>query len=188
MKKLLSLFLSMVKIGFFTFGGGYAMIGLMEGEFVARRKWLTDEEYLDMVAIAESTPGPIAVNCSTYIGYKQGKFWGACMATFGMCLPSFLVIYLISLFFDSFLQIPWIASAFLGIQVAVVYLILTAGLRMLKKQKKSPFHVILFSLTLGAILTLSLLGCSVSSILYVLIGGGVGVSLYAIRKVKEGDK
>ncbi len=188
MKKLLTLFLSMVKIGLFTIGGGYAMIGFMEEEFVEKRKWLEHEEFLDMVAIAESTPGPIAINCSTYIGYKQGKFLGACAATFGMCLPSFLIIYLISLFFHSFLSIPLVAAAFKGIQVCVVYLILSAGLRMLKKQKKSLFHILLFSLTLGAMLTLAILKLPFSSIFYVLIAGTVGVTLYAIETKKEKKK
>ena len=188
MKGLLALFLSMMKIGCFTIGGGYAMIGMMEHEFVDKRKWIDHEEYMDMVAIAESTPGPIAINCSTYIGYKQGKFWGACVGTLGMCLPSFLIIFLISLFFQSFLSIPLIAAAFKGIQVCVVYLILSAGFRMLKKQKKSPFHLILFSLTLVTMVTLAVLKCSFSSVFYVLIGGATGVFLYAIRSVKEGKK
>ena len=188
MKTLLTLFLSMMKIGFFTFGGGYAMIGLMEGEFVDKRHWLTDEEYLDMVAIAESTPGPIAINCATYIGYKQGKFLGAVLATLGMCLPSFLVIYLISLFFDAFLAVPLVANAFRGIQVCVVYLILTAGVKMLKKQKKSLFHISLFVLTLGAMLTLTILKCHIFSIFYVLAGGTLGVMIYAVGKVREKKK
>ena len=99
----LSLFLSMMKIGLFTFGGGYAMLALLENEFVSKRGWLERDEFLDMTAIAESTPGPIAINAATYIGYRQAGFFGACAATVGICLPSFAVIYLISLFFDEFL-------------------------------------------------------------------------------------
>ena len=128
----------MFKIGLFTFGGGYAMIHLLENEFVSRKEWLDSDEFLDLVAIAESTPGPIAINCATYIGYKKEKITGALAATFGMCLPSFTIIYLISLFFDRFLEISWVSSAFKGIQVCVVFLILSAGFKMLKKIKKTP--------------------------------------------------
>ena len=136
MKKHLSLFLTMLKIGLFTFGGGYAMIALLENEFVTKRQWIEKDEFLDMVAIAESTPGPIAINCSTYIGYKKEKLLGAIFATVGMVLPSFTVIYLISLFFNQFLSVSWVVAAFKGIQVCVIFLILSAGLKMLKKIKK----------------------------------------------------
>ena len=90
----------MMKIGMFTFGGGYAMINLLDNEFVERKKWLGSEEFMNLVTIAESTPGPIAINCSTYIGYKKAGFLGALFATLGMCIPSFAIIYLISLFFN----------------------------------------------------------------------------------------
>ena len=129
-KLLLNLFLSMLKIGLFTFGGGYAMIHILDSEFVVKKKWLDSEEFLDLVAIAESTPGPIAINCATYIGYKKAGFWGSLFSTVGMCIPSFTIIYLISLFFNTFLSIAWVASAFRGIQVCVVFLILSVtGLR-----------------------------------------------------------
>ena len=105
LRSLFQLFLSMFKIGLFTFGGGYAMINLLDNEFVGRKKWIESDEFMDLVAIAESTPGPIAINCSTYIGYKREGILGALFATAGMCLPSFVIIYLISLFFDSFLSI-----------------------------------------------------------------------------------
>ena len=90
----------MLKIGLFTFGGGYAMIALMENEFVAKRKYLENDEFMDIVAIAESTPGPIAINLATYIGYKQGKLLGSILATIGICIPSFVIIYVISLFLN----------------------------------------------------------------------------------------
>ena len=138
-KTLFLLFISMLKIGLFTFGGGYAMIHLLENEFVSKKKWIDQEEFLDLVTIAESTPGPIAINCATYIGYKKERFLGAIFSTLGMITPSFLIIYLISLFFNQFLSIAWVASAFKGIQVCVIFLILSAGLKMLKKIKKTPF-------------------------------------------------
>jgi chromate transporter len=101
-KTLWLLFISMLKIGLFTFGGGYAMIHILDNEFVGKKKWLDHDEFMDLVAIAESTPGPIAINCATYIGYKKEKILGAMIATLGMALPSFCIIYLISLFFRIF--------------------------------------------------------------------------------------
>ena len=108
LKSLFILFLSMFKIGLFTFGGGYAMISLLETEFVSKKKWLEHGEFMDLVAIAESTPGPIAINCSTYIGYKKEKLLGSLFATLGMVIPSVIIIYLISLFFNQFLSITWV--------------------------------------------------------------------------------
>lgn len=132
MKLICSLFITFLKIGAFTFGGGYAMIALLENEFVEKKKWLEKSEFLDMVAVAESTPGPVAINSATYIGYKIAGFAGAAMSTLAVCIPSFFVIYSISLFFDQFLSLRWVSCAFRGIQVCVIYLILTAGLKMLK--------------------------------------------------------
>ena len=101
-KSLGTLFFTFFKIGLFTFGGGYAMIALLEEEFIQRRKWLDKDEFLDMTAIAESTPGPVAINSATYLGYKLAKVPGAATATVAVCLPSFLIIYAISLFFEQF--------------------------------------------------------------------------------------
>ena len=137
MKLICSLFITFLKIGAFTFGGGYAMIALLENEFVEKKKWLEKSEFLDMVAVAESTPGPVAINSATYIGYKIAGFAGAAMSTLAVCIPSFFVIYGISLFFDQFLSLRWVSCAFRGIQVCVIYLILTAGLKMLKSIDKN---------------------------------------------------
>ena len=115
------------------------MIALLEEEFIQRRKWLDKDEFLDMTAIAESTPGPVAINSATYLGYKLAKVPGAATATVAVCLPSFLIIYAISLFFEQFTQLTVIANAFKGIQVCVIYLIFSAGVRMLKALDKSPF-------------------------------------------------
>lgn len=114
-KSLGTLFFTFFKIGLFTFGGGYAMIALLEEEFIQRRKWLDKDEFLDMAAIAESTPGPVAINSATYLGYKLAKVPGAVTATVAVCLPSFLIIYAISLFFEQFTQLTVIANAFKGI-------------------------------------------------------------------------
>ena len=153
---LTALFLSMFKIGLFTFGGGYAMIHFLDTEFVSKKKWLDSEEFMDLIAIAESTPGPIAINCSTYIGYKRAGILGAVAATLGMCLPSFTIIYLISLFFNQFLAISWVASAFKGIQSCVVFLILSAGVKMFKKTKKTAFNITVMSITFICMILLNL--------------------------------
>lgn len=175
----------MLKIGLFTFGGGYAMIHVFDAEFVARKKWLESDEFMNLVTIAESTPGPIAINCSTYIGYKQAGLLGAIFATSGMVLPSFAIIFLISIFFDSFLEITWFASAFRGIQVCVIYIIFSAGLKMLKKIKKTPFNIVGICLTFITIIVLSLLSVSFSSIFYILIFALIGSSVFFVRYMNE---
>ena len=169
MKKISTLFWTFLKIGAFTFGGGYAMVALLEHEFVEEKQWVTREEFLDMVAIAESTPGPMAVNSATYIGYKLEGVPGAAASTLAVCLPSFAVIYAISLFFDQFLQLSVVSSAFRGIQVCVVYLVLSAGLKMLKNLKKDAFSRAVLAAVLLAMVSCSVLAVSFSSIFYILL-------------------
>ena len=181
----LSLFLTLLKIGLFTFGGGYAMIALLENEFVSKRGWLDKEEFLDMVAIAESTPGPIAINAATYIGYKNAGFLGAILATVGICIPSFTIIYLISLFFDAFLSLTYVAYAFRGIQIGVIYLILSAGLKLLKGMKRSVLSVTLLTLTVLCMVLFSLFSVSFSAIFYILIGGTAGLTVYLLSRFKK---
>ena len=184
------IFISLFKIGLFTFGGGYAMIALLENEYVTKRKWLEKEEFLDLVVIAESTPGPIAINASTYIGYKTAGLIGAIAGTVGMCLPSFIIIYIISLFLDSFLEISLIASAFRGIQVCVVYLILSAGIKMLKGMKKNVLNTTIVSAVIICMVAFALLSVNFSSIFYILISAVVGLAVYVAglirgKEVKE---
>lgn len=185
-KSLGTLFFTFFKIGLFTFGGGYAMIALLEEEFIQRRKWLDKDEFLDMTAIAESTPGPVAINSATYLGYKLAKVPGAATATVAVCLPSFLIIYAISLFFEQFTQLTVIANAFKGIQVCVIYLIFSAGVRMLKALDKSPFATGVLAAVMLVMVGLSLAGVSVSSILLILLSGTAGVAAWLIGRRKEG--
>ena len=182
-KSLGTLFFTFFKIGLFTFGGGYAMIALLEEEFIQRRKWLDKDEFLDMTAIAESTPGPVAINSATYLGYKLAKVPGAATATVAVCLPSFLIIYAISLFFEQFTQLTVIANAFKGIQVCVIYLIFSAGVRMLKALDKSPFATGVLAAVMLVMVGLSLAGVSVSLIL---LSGAAGVAAWLIGRRKEG--
>ena len=179
-KRVLRLFLCMLKIGLFTFGGGYAMIALLEDEFVSKKNWLSRDEFLDMLAIAESTPGPIAINSATYIGFKVGGVFGSAMATLGVCIPSFVIIYTISLFFDAFLSIKYVQYAFKGIQVCVTYLILSAGIKMWKGIKKSLVNILLFGGVAVCMIALALFGKSISSIIYILAGGAVGLLIYLV--------
>lgn len=185
LKSLFQIFISMLKIGLFTFGGGYAMISLLENEFVLRKKWIESEEFLDLVTIAESTPGPIAINCATYVGYKREKLFGAIFGTLGMCLPSYAIIFLISVFFDRFMEITWVASAFRGIQVCVIYLILSAGYRMFKKIKKNAFNLSVIFITFSAMVAFSLFAVSFSTIFYILIFGILGLSIYLVKQFKS---
>ena len=188
MKKHLTLFLTMLKIGLFTFGGGYAMLALLENELVEKKKWLERDEFLDVAAIAESTPGPIAINAATYVGYKNAGIIGAIIATLGICIPSFVIIYTISLFFDAFLSLTLVAYAFKGIQMCVVYLILTAGFKMLKQMKKTAFNLIIISLTLIFMLAFAFLAVDFSTIFYILLSGVLGVLVYLLGNIKKEEK
>lgn len=187
MKLICSLFITFLKIGAFTFGGGYAMIALLENEFVEKKKWLEKSEFLDMVAVAESTPGPVAINSATYIGYKIAGFAGAIMSTLAVSIPSFFVIYGISLFFDQFLSLRWVSCAFRGIQVCVIYLILTAGLKMLKSIDKNTLNLTILTLVVASMLCCSITAVSFSSVFYILICGAVGLVVFFLRKIRKGD-
>ena len=188
LKSLWELFFTFAKVGVMTFGGGYAMVALLEHEFVDVKHWITREEFLDMVAIAESTPGPKAVNSATYIGYKIGGAVGAATSTLAVCLPSFVVIYAISLFFDRFLQLTVIAHAFRGIQACVIYLILSAGIKMLRGLEHNFFNAAVVLAVLAAMVSCSVLAVSFSSICCILLCGAAGVLLYALQTVRKGEK
>lgn len=187
-RELFILFISMFKIGLFTFGGGYAMISVFENEFVSKKKYLEHEEFMNVLVIAESTPGPIAINMATYIGYKQQKIIGAIFATLGMVLPSFTIIFLISLFFNNLLENKYVSAAFKGIQACVIFLIFSAGVKLFKKMKKNIFNIIVVSVTFVIVILFSLFGISFSSIFYILISGCLGLVIYLICALKEKQK
>lgn len=182
MKKISKLFLTFLKIGAFTFGGGYAMIALLENELISKKKWMTKEEFLDMTAVAESTPGPVAVNAATFLGYRLAGFWGALVSTVAVCLPSFTIIYAISLFLDSFMSLEYVAYAFRGIQACVVYLILTAGIRMLRSLEGSALNIAVTVVVCVLCTVFSLFSVSFSSVFFILISGFVGVLLFLFRR------
>lgn len=184
-RALWTLFITFLKIGAFTFGGGYAMIALLENEFVSEKKWMTKEDFLDMVAIAESTPGPIAVNSATYIGYKTAGITGSVLATFAVCFPAFCILFAISLFFEKFIALKWVRYAFNGIQACVIYLILSAGIKLFKGLKKNALTVVIFVVALTVFIAFSLLGIKFSTIFYILICAALGIILIPIINKKN---
>ena len=186
MHLLFDLFLTFAKIGLFTFGGGYAMISIIEDNCVERKKWISHEEMMDITVIAESTPGPIAINCATFTGYKQAGFWGALAATIGMVVPSFVIIYVISKFLDNFLEITVIAHAFQGIKVAVGILILDAGLTMRKKMRKALLPCLIMAGSCAVMLMVNLFSRNFSSISLMILAGIVSLVVYVVGSRKGG--
>lgn len=183
MNILFDLFFTFAKIGLFTFGGGYAMISLIERICVEQKKWIGNDDMMNITVIAESTPGPIAINCATFVGYKKKGFIGALVATLGLVIPSFIIIFLISLFLDNFLEISWIASAFKGIRLAVGILILDAGINMIKKMKKRKlFPMIIIICSFASMLFISIFSWNVSSISLILIAAIVGLVAFLVQK------
>lgn len=186
---LLSLFTTFFKIGLFTFGGGYAMIANIREVVVEGKRWLTDDELVEVIAIAESTPGPIAINLATFVGYKKGGFFGSLLATCGVVLPSLTIIYIISLFLDAFMKNTYIANAFVGIKCAVAFLILKAGFDMFKKIPKTPLSIFVFSAVIVLMVLFEIFAINFSSIFLIIMGGAIGIIAYALLPhVKEGEK
>ena len=177
---MLELFLTFMKIGLFTFGGGYAMISLIEDICVEQKKWITHEEMMNVAIVAESTPGPIAINCATFVGYQKGGFKGAVVTTVGVVIPSFVIIFAISQFLDNFLEITLIANAFKGIKLAVGLLILNAGLNMLQKMKKTKQSIVF----LVCATCVMLLAQNFSALSLMIIAGVVSLAL----SLKKGGK
>ena len=184
MKKgiLKDLFLSFAKIGMFTFGGGYAMIALIENECVENKKWITTDDLSTITAIAESTPGPIAINCATFTGYMQAGLAGAISATLGMITPSFLIIYLISIFFDNFLEITIIASAFKGIKIAVGVLIFQAAVNMIKKMKKKLRPRLFMITAFTVMMAVNITATKFSTIWLLIIAAVSNVAIFQFNK------
>ena len=185
---LLKMFISMLKIGAFAFGGGYAIIALLENEFVTKRGWIDHDEFMNVVAIAESTPGPIAINVATYIGYKLKGTFGATLATVGVCLPSFVIMYVVSIFYERFMEISLVMAAFRGVQICVIYLIASAALKMLKKMKKTARNIAVFAVTFGGMTACTLFDIRISSIAFIFTAGVVGLLAFLINKKRKEAK
>lgn len=177
----LDLFLTFFKLGATTFGGGYAMMSQIKETVVEKKEWLTNDELLEIFAISESTPGPVAINMATYIGFQKGKILGSILATLGVVLPSFIIIFIISLFLNKFLENKYVAYAFVGIKCAVAFLILKAGLNLFKKMKKNVWQLTVFIIVLAVMLLLELFSKSFSSIYLIIIGGVIGITILTIQ-------
>lgn len=182
---LLELFLTFAKIGIFTFGGGYAMIAQIKEVVVERKGWLDDEELMQIITVAESTPGPIAINMATYVGYKKKGVMGSIMATLGVVLPSLLLLFVISLCLDEFMKNKYVAYAFTGIKCGVAFLILRAGFDMLKKLERKPIPMVTFGSVFILMILFELLSVSFSSIWFILMGGVLGILFYAALSPKK---
>jgi len=181
----LELFLAFAKIGFFIFGGGYAMISMIENNCVERKQWITRDEMMNVTVIAGSTPGPIAINCATFVGYKKAGLLGAVVATLGIIVPSFAVIYLISMFLDSFLEITFIANAFKGIKLAVGILILDAGITMVKKMHKKFVPRVIMVCSFLIMLTINIFALNFSSISLMLVAAIVSLFIFIANDTLE---
>ena len=185
MNILLDLFLTFAKIGLFTFGGGYAMIAMIENNCVEQKKWITHDEMMNITVIAESTPGPIAINCATFTGYKKAGLIGALMATLGMIIPSFMIIYLISMFLDNFLELTIIANAFKGIKIAVGLLILDAAITMIKKMHKKKLPRTIMACSCIVMLCINIFAWKFSSISLMLVAAAVSLTIYILNGAPE---
>lgn len=164
------------------------MISLIDDECVVKKKWITSDELMNVTIIAESTPGSIAINCATYVGYRQAGILGSIISTIGVVLPSFVIIYIISLFFDNILENKIIASAFKGIKIAVSLLVFTAALRMLKIIPRNKLPLIIMAVTFVAMIAISVFSINFSSIYLILIAGLVGYITFAISRFRKEDK
>jgi len=184
---LIELFSVFAKIGLFTFGGGYAMISLIENSCVERKKWITHDEMMNITVIAESTPGPIAINCATYVGYKKAGIVGAVISTLGIVLPSFAVISLISMFLDNFTEITLISNAFKGIKIAVGFLILDAAITMIKKMPKKILPRTFMISSFVIMLIINIFSLNFSSIALMLLAGGVSLAIFMVRGTPKTD-
>lgn len=179
------LFLTFVRIGLFTFGGGYAMISVIEDCCVEKKKWITHDEMMNIAVIAESTPGPIAINCATFTGYKIAGLLGAVFATLGVVLPSFVIIFMISMFLDHFLEITVVANAFMGIKAAVGILILNAGFSMMKNMSKTVMSKIIMACSLAGMLLINIFSWNFSSISLMMAAAAVSLVYFIVRDLRR---
>ena len=187
MNLLADLFLTFAKIGLFTFGGGYAMIALIANSCVEKKRWISHDEMMEIAVIAESTPGPIAINCATYVGYKQKGLAGAVAATVGIVLPSFCIILLISSLLDNYLEIAWVAHAFQGIKIAVGILILDAAAKMIGKMPKKPLLLAIMGGGFCAMMLVNIFALRVSSITLMLVAAIVSLAVFMAKRDRAGE-
>lgn len=185
LRQIIELLLVFLKIGAFTFGGGYAMIPLIHREMVENKSWITDEEIMDIIAIAESTPGPLAVNSATFVGFRVAGFWGAVAATAGVVLPAFVIICVLSLFIVQFKSFKLVSYAFEGIRAGVIVLIAGAVVKLAKASRHDALYLALMALVF-VVATFT----GVSAIWLLITGFGIGVLVKAasVWRTKRGGE
>lgn len=188
LKNLLELFLTFFKLGVFAIGGGPTMLTLIQGEFVEKKKWLDNDELMEMTAIAESTPGPIAINLATYLGYKRGGFLGALVSTLGVIITPFVLMFCISLFLESILTNQAVQYAFMGVKVGVVFLLLKVSFTLIKGVKKDWFGISLLLTVTVAMVLITVFAVNFSAIYFILLGAVLGLLVYGIIPKKRREK
>lgn len=185
----IKIFLTFLKLGFLSIGGGNTMVSMLEGELIEKKKWLTIDELAEMLAVSEVTPGPIAINIATYIGYKRGGFFGALMATLGVVISPVICMFLIALFLDKLITYNFINYALIGIKCGVILLLISVSISLIKKTKIDLYGIFGILLVVSSKLLLSIFNINFSSIYYILFGGCLGVILYGlIPKFKRKEK
>ena len=187
-KNLLNLFLTFLKLGIFSIGGGPTMLTLLQGELVEKKKWITNDELMEMTAIAESTPGPIAINLATYLGYKKGGFFGALLSTLGVIITPFVLMFCISLFLENLLSFEAVKYAFMGVKVGVVFLLLRVTFTLVKSLKKDWFGITLLCVVTTAMILFTIFAINFSAIYFILLGAVLGLLIYGIIPKKRGGK
>lgn len=164
------------------------MLTLIQGEFVEKKKWLDNDELMEMTAIAESTPGPIAINLATYLGYKKGGFLGALVSTLGVIITPFVLMFCISLFLENILSNEAVQYAFMGVKVGVVFLLLKVSFTLIKDVKKDWFGVALLLTVTVAMVLITIFSVNFSAIYFILMGAVLGLLVYGIIPKKRGQK
>lgn len=187
-KNLLSLFLTFLKLGLFSIGGGTTMLTLLQGELVERKKWIDNDELMEMTAISESTPGPIAINLATYLGYSRGGFLGALFATLGVVIPPFIIMFVISMFFQNLLEFQAVQYAFIGVKCGVVFLLCKVSITLIRGNKKDWLAILILLSVITAMIVFTILAISFSAIYFILIGAVLGLLIYGLLPFKKEQK
>lgn len=184
----LELFLTFLKLGIFSIGGGTTMLTLLHGELVERKKWIDNDELMEMTAISESTPGPIAINLATYLGYSRGGFLGALLTTLGVILPPFVIMFVISLFLQNILSYDAIKYAFMGIKCGVVFLLCKVSITLLRGNMKDILGIIIVIGVISLMIVFTIFAINFSAIYFILIGAVLGLLIYGLIPFKKEQK
>ena len=163
------------------------MLPLIERTCVENKKWISKEDMVNITVLAESTPGPVAINCATFVGNRQKGIAGAIAATLGMVTPSFVIIYIISVFLERFLEIKWVTGAFAGIKIAVGILIIDSAIRLFSKLEKKALTYAVTAVSFAAMLLLDIFAVRISSVVLLLVAAAAGYIVYRVKPDKGGE-